>query len=209
MLLYAITARILFHGNEQEKRLQLMQQAQKLAQEGIEYLQIREKDLPVPELASLAEKIVQAVRSEGVNTHILLNGPPEIALQTGCDGIHLAGNAPPGSAEIARQIFANSGRKAIISAACHSPKEVSERRRDVDLLLFAPVFEKSLPGKKLPGTGLAALSSAVEAADNTPVLALGGVTVKNAPACLHAGAEGIAAIRLFMANDWLPLKNLK
>jgi thiamine-phosphate pyrophosphorylase len=33
------------------------------------------------------------------------------------------------------------------------------------------------------------------------VLALGGVTLQNAESCMHAGAAGIAAIRLFQEND--------
>jgi thiamine-phosphate pyrophosphorylase len=33
------------------------------------------------------------------------------------------------------------------------------------------------------------------------VLALGGVTLQNAESCMHAGAAGVAAIRLFQEND--------
>ena len=33
------------------------------------------------------------------------------------------------------------------------------------------------------------------------MLALGGVTLKNAAACIQAGAAGIAAIRLFQENE--------
>jgi thiamine-phosphate pyrophosphorylase len=67
----------------------------------------------------------------------------------------------------------------------------------VDVAVFAPVFGKqNAPG--MQPAGLAALREACRA--KIPVLALGGVTLENAASCLHAGAAGIAAIRLFQEN---------
>ena len=70
-------------------------------------------------------------------------------------------------------------------------------------MVFAPVFEKG--GQR--GVGLEALRAACRASPEAspavtlPVLALGGVTLDNAQACLEAGAAGIAGIRLFQGND--------
>jgi len=47
-------------------------------------------------------------------------------------------------------------------------------------------------------TGLDALRGAC--LGHMPVLAIGGVTLANARACIEAGAAGIAAIRLFQQN---------
>ena len=46
--------------------------------------------------------------------------------------------------------------------------------------------------------GLVALQQACRA--KIPVFALGGITLENAVACLHAGAAGVAGIRLFQEN---------
>jgi len=75
-----------------------------------------------------------------------------------------------------------------------------QRARDnhADTILFAPVFEKNIAGETItPGQGLNQLRAACLAASPIPVYALGGVTLENAPACLDAGAAGIAGIRLF------------
>jgi len=67
-----------------------------------------------------------------------------------------------------------------------------------DFAVFAPVFEK----KDVPGARHAGLAQLEQACQTTiPVLALGGITLENARACLEVGAAGIAAIRLFQEND--------
>lgn len=205
MLLYAITQRSIFSGDEPQRATALLAQAHALATGGVDYLQIREKDLPPAALQSLANSIVAVVRSTGSRMKILLNGPPASALEAGCDGIHLSSTASPDVAIAAQRLYQQAGRDCIISAACHTLSEVSARSKYADLLLLAPVFEKIMPEEITPGIGLAALSEAVTAAHGVPVIALGGVTAANAEACLKAGAKGIAAIRLFLNQDWKPL----
>lgn len=205
MLLYAITQRSLFPGDETARQHALIQWTHTLARSGVHYLQIREKDLPPAELKSLAIAMVKAARSQDNQTKVLLNGPAAIAFESGCQGIHLPGDAPAEEAQKARTLFAQAGRDCTISAACHSIEEVRSRRACADLLLYSPVFEKAVPGGFLSGVGLSALSLAVAEAQGHPVLALGGVTAFNAPACKAAGARGIAAIRLFLDQQWKPL----
>ena len=81
----------------------------------------------------------------------------------------------------------------------HTPDEIEKQRTSTSLLLFAPVFGKTVAGETVqPGAGLQYVRDAVEHAANTPVLALGGVTLQNAQLCMDAGAAGIAGIRLFL-----------
>jgi thiamine-phosphate pyrophosphorylase len=87
----------------------------------------------------------------------------------------------------------------IISVSCHTRGEVSRAASEcAAFVLFAPVFEKSgTSGARLKG--LEMLGDACR--EKIPVLALGGVTLENAAACIQAGAAGVAGIRLFQEND--------
>lgn len=205
MQLYAITSRHLLPGSEMQHNTALVELTRQWAQTGIDYIQIREKDLNPSELFALTRQIVAAVRKENQTTRILLNGPALIALEAEADGIQLPADAPSEAAEQARELFRQAGREAAISRSCHNLEEI-RKANGASLILYAPVFEKITPQGKLPGHGLRALTEAVQAAGNIPVFALGGVTKQNAPACITAGAAGVAAIRLFLACDW---KNLQ
>lgn len=207
MLLYAISSRTLFFGSEPERHQRLLAQAAQLAQRGVDYFQIREKDLALDELSRLAQKIVETVRLTRSPMQVLLNGSAEIALASGCDGIHLPGGSSLETAAEARRLFGNANRGIMVSAACASPEQASFWSQQADLLLFAPVFEKKLATGSLAGQGLGRLNEAVAAAQSRPVLALGGITAENAPAALAAGASGVAAIRLFQGQDWQRLRD--
>ncbi len=202
MLLYAITNRKLLDGDESARRDRLVELAGAWARGGVHTIQVREKDLPLAELQALATRMVEAVRNAKSRTRILVNGPAQVALDAGADGVHLHANAGPAAVRAAQQVYSRAGRDVIVSAACHSSDEIRQAA-GASMLLFSPVFEKvTLQGTITRGQGLGALRAAVELANPVPVLALGGVTEKNAPACLQAGASGVAAIRLFLGGTW-------
>ncbi|HZD48123.1 MAG TPA: thiamine phosphate synthase [Silvibacterium sp.] len=230
MLLYAITSRILLAQSEAERTEKLVSLAADWAAGGVNFIQIRESDLSPCDLSRLAGSVVRAVRQRSNSTEVLINASPEfataIALDSGADGVHLHGGLNPGRlaaaiAQIRKAWSENSGQirqssgAPPISVSCHSLADVLEARAaGATLALFAPVFEKALPGAQaLTGQGLEALAEACRAARKPaqdpplPVLALGGIKLENAAQCVAAGAAGIAAIRLFMNEDHDPAQD--
>jgi thiamine-phosphate pyrophosphorylase len=210
MLLYYITDRRQFPGKPEEQRARLLAKVAEASRAGADLIQLREKDLPARDLEALAREAVRVVRDNAgeSRTRLLINSRVDIAIAAGVHGVHL--RADDMAASEARVIFSKAGmQKPVIGVSCHTLSEVRlAEAHGADFAVFAPVFEKS--GN--PGQGLAALRAAcgrvpspgIEAAvpaGTMPVLALGGVTLENARACLEAGAAGIAAIRLFQEND--------
>jgi len=123
----------------------------------------------------------------------LVNDRSDIARAAGADGVHLTSTSL--NASVVRRMF---GSEFLIGVSTHSADEVRVAREDgADFVVFGPVF--STPSKETygPPQGLSALRDAVSAARNFPVLALGGVTLENAPSCIASAARGVAAIRLF------------
>jgi thiamine-phosphate pyrophosphorylase len=203
MQLCAITHRQLFSS-----RVALLECVAAWARGGVDYVQIREKDLAPEELTRLAHKIVRAVRDAGGKTRVLLNGPAEVALACGCDGVHLPSGLPADALERARGIWTRT-EAPVISISCHTIAEIEQARQyGATLALFAPVFEKRRAEGVQTGQGLDTLSEACRAAFPMPVFALGGITVQNASDCIKAGAAGIAAIRLFSSSEWRKIERI-
>jgi thiamine-phosphate pyrophosphorylase len=200
MLRYAITSRALYPGDEREKRAALLREVSRWAADGVDLIQLREKDLPASEIAALAREILNAIAIATSSTKLLVNSRSDIAIVTGSDGVHLTagpGELTPGEV---RSLYALANLPApIISVSCHNLEDVRRARKDhADAILFAPVFEKTLTeGGAIRGQGLDRLHAACTAAFPIPVYALGGVTFQNAGSCFEAGAAGIAGIRLF------------
>jgi thiamine-phosphate pyrophosphorylase len=171
---------------------------------GVDFIQLREKDLSVAALQSLTREM--AARIDRRRSKLLVNVSSSesaaLVLGAGADGVHLAGSPLLGAASSVRKAFRSSN--PIVSVPCHSLKDIDVAcKEQVDLILFSPIFEKVLAGNvAAEAQGLEGLRLACAAARGVPVLALGGVTVANALQCVAAGAAGIAGIRLFAGDDW-------
>jgi thiamine-phosphate pyrophosphorylase len=151
--------------------------------DGVDIIQVREKDLSGTDLLDLVCRIRDA--AAGTKTKVMVNGRLDIALIAGLDGVHLPGDGLP-----AAQVRPHVGT---LGVSCHSMEEAVQAERDgVDYIIFGPVFET--PGKK--AVGIDALRR-VTLSLKIPVLAIGGITAENTAAAIDAGAAGIAAIRMF------------
>jgi thiamine-phosphate pyrophosphorylase len=192
LLLYYITDRMQFAGDEASRRRALLEKIAEAARCGVDFVQLREKDLSGRELETLARDAARTVRENSSTTRLLINARTDVAIACGADGVHLRSeDVLPGEVRAAWKQTA-----PVISVSCHSTDEVARAAADgADFAVFAPVFEKQ--------NSVAAGLSALRAAREHPikVLALGGVTLENARECMEAGAAGVAGIRLFQEND--------
>lgn len=156
---------------------------------GLDLIQIRERDLKTRPLLTLVKAAV--ARAQKSSTRVLVNDRLDVVLAAGADGVHLPTHGLP-VAEV-RQRFP----ELLIGASCHNPEEL-RRAEDggADFVVFGPVYETESKKSFGPPQGVEKLAEAVGAV-KIPVLALGGITLANAAACLEAGAAGLAAISLF------------
>src|SRR5262245_18809093 len=127
----------------------LFAHAKRAIAEGVDMIQIREKDLPAKQLVDLVCSIHEL--ATGTSTKILVNDRLDVALATGIDGVHLPANGLP--ATMVRPLV------KILGVSTHTVDEAIQAGRDrADYIVFGPVFDS--PGKT--AVGLDALQKVVQ-----------------------------------------------
>jgi thiamine-phosphate pyrophosphorylase len=155
-------------------------------QGGAAVVQLRLKNAGAGELLNIAREARKLCSGRAL---LLINDRPDVARLAEADGVHLGQDDLP--VEAARAIL---GSKALIGVSTHSEREI-DSAQGADYIGFGPVFAtQSKPGAPLPPPhGIDGLRRAVLRAQ-VPVVAIGGITAKNAADVGRAGAQCAAAI---------------
>ncbi|MDP2674056.1 MAG: thiamine phosphate synthase [Dehalococcoidia bacterium] len=154
---------------------------------GANAVQLREKDLPAADLATLARRLRAVTRGQAL---LLVNGPLDVALAAGADGVHLPEGEPMPLRP--REGF-------LVGRSVHSAEAARRALAEgADYIVAGPVYEtRSHAGVEPAGL---ALIEEIASAVRVPVLAIGGITTERVEEVVRAGASGVAVISAVLAQ---------
>lgn len=186
----------------------LLDNVERTAAAGVDWIQLREKDYSGKEWMDLVRAALQRVARAGLTTRIFLNDRMDVALACGAGGVHLSESGIPvaEACHLRDEFFSKRGEKAdfLVGASCHTMgSALGAERAGADYIYFSPIFKTPSKLNFGPPQGLERLAQICSAV-RIPVFAIGGIGAENAKSCLEAGAAGIGAIRLFQETAGLP-----
>jgi len=148
-------------------------------------LQLRLKDVPEEEIARAVDVLMPIAQKRDVA--FILNDRPDLAKRYGCDGVHI-GQEDMAYAE-ARALL---GPERIIGVTCHDSRHLALEAGEAgaDYVAFGAFFPSTT---KEPKT-LCDIETLQWWAELMviPCVAIGGITIQNAPVLVAAGADFLA-----------------
>jgi len=162
---------------------------------GTTAVQYRNKIATSAVKAEQAAALVELCRKAGVP--LIVNDDLALALRVGADGVHLGRD--DGDLVAARERL---GRNRLLGASCYDQLDLALRAAaaGADYVGFGSVFaSRTKPEAVRAPLDLFAVARRRVA---IPIVAIGGITIENAPQVIAAGADAIAVITaLFEAHD--------
>lgn len=184
--LYAITDSELLKGK-------LLPYVEAALKGGATLLQYRDKSTDDARRLREAEALRELCNRYGAA--LIINDDAELAARLGV-GLHLGQG--DGSLSAARALL---GRQAIIGGTCHAQLALAEAaaKEGASYVAFGRFFNSNTK----PGAPAAdvALLAAAKAKVNLPIVAIGGVTLDNAPELIAHGASMVAVVHGLFGAD--------
>jgi thiamine-phosphate pyrophosphorylase len=162
---------------------------------GARIVQYRNKSASAEQRREQGGALLVLCREAGIP--LVINDDLDLARGIGADGLHV-GREDVSIAAARAQL----GKNRLLGVSCYDSLELALAAREAgaDYVAFGSAF----PSATKPGAACAPLSLYREAKGRlgSPVVAIGGITTKNAPFVIEAGADAVAVISaLFDAPD--------
>jgi len=152
---------------------------------GVRVVQYRQKRGRTQDLVAEARQLRALCR----HTRFLVNDRVDLALEVGADGVHLGQEDLP-YPEARKRL----GPHKIIGLTVHDVDEaLAAQAWGADYLGVSPIFATATKADAGAPTGLALLAE-IRRQVSIPLVAIGGITLANAPAVIAAGADAVCAI---------------
>jgi thiamine-phosphate pyrophosphorylase len=150
-------------------------------------VQLRLKDVDDDTVRRACDALRPVAQSRGVA--FLLNDRPDLAAETGCDGVHVGQQDAP-YAEARRLL----GADRIVGVTCHDSRHlgIDAAEAGADYVAFGAFFPTTTkPSKYRPAPELLAWWSEIM---TVPCVAIGGITAENCAPLVEAGADFLAVV---------------
>ena len=158
---------------------------------GVKVIQYRRKTGETKELFEEARELKKLCN----NTTFIVDNRLDIALAVNADGMHLGQTDLP--LETARKLLGNK----IIGVTVHSVEEALEAEKNsADYLGVSPIFETTTKEDAGKAVGIELIKE-IKKVSSLPLIAIGGITLKNAKQVVEAGADGLCAISAVITKE--------
>ncbi|MGH9494029.1 MAG: thiamine phosphate synthase [Candidatus Sulfotelmatobacter sp.] len=188
-----------------DRRSHLLAKIEAAVGVGVDWVQIREKEMPARHLLAIARAAVRMTNlkrptsdeKDRPESLVLVNDRLDVALATEAAGLHLARESLQARDVISWRRREMTASDFMVGLSCHTIDELRQAENaGVDYAFFGPIFDTPAKRHFGPPLGIEKLAAACQAT-RLRVIAVGGVTLENSAECLDAGGGGIAAIRMF------------
>src|SRR5262249_30536516 len=160
---------------------------------GATMIQYRDKSADVPRMLSCARQLRRITQGRA---KLIINDRFDICLAVQAEGVHLGQHdvTPEAARAALDRIQTKGGERGIVGFSTHNLAQVEEAdSMPIDYLAVGPVFATGSKANPGPVIGLEGVRRA-RAATAKPLVAIGGITRKNCPEVMDAGADAVAVI---------------
>ena len=153
---------------------------------GARFLQLRAKDAHGRATLDLADAVAAARPADSI---LIVNDRPDVALMCGASGVHVGQEDLPVS-EVGR-----IAPGLLVGLSTHTVDQIEAAlATSADYIAVGPVFGTATKDTGYAAVGLELVRFAVRVGGGRPIVAIGGITLENAPQVVAAGAAGVAVI---------------